>query len=265
VITQTLAGGLVSFTFDLKGRKALVTGGGGGIGLATVEMMARAGASVALNRLPDDAAALAQVDRLRAEGLAVIDAPGDVSSGEGASAMVEAALSALGGLDYLINNAATFATGEPIPMADLDAIGEDFWNTILSTNLVGPFRCTRAAAKALKASGGAVVNIASTAGLGLPGSSIAYGASKAGLINLTQNLARALAPEVRVNAVAPGHVITPWTDKWPKARRDYAANKSLLKKVSRPEDIAVVIVFLCAGAEMITGQTVPVEGGYLLG
>ena len=110
-----------------------------------------------------------------------------------------------------------------------------------------------------------MVNVASTAGLGLPGSSIAYGASKAGLINLTQNLARALAPDVRVNAVAPGHVITAWTDSWPQARRDYAVSKALLKKASRPEDIAEVIVFLCAGTSMITGQTVPVEGGYLLG
>jgi 3-oxoacyl-[acyl-carrier protein] reductase len=256
---------VVSFTADLRDRKALVTGGGGGIGLATVEMMARAGATVALNRLPNDDDALAHVERLRAEGLSVIDAPGDVSSGQGAQAMVDAALDALGGLDYLVNNAATFVTSEPIPMADLDAIDEAFWDAILSTNLVGPFRCARAAAKALKASNGAVVNVASTAGLGLTGSSIAYGASKAGLINLTQNLARALAPEVRVNAVAPGHVITPWTDRWPKARRDFAINKSLLKKASRPQDIAEVIVFLCAGAGMITGQTIPVEGGYLLG
>ena len=255
----------MSFTFDLTSKRALVTGGGGGIGLATVEMMARAGAAVALNRLPHDEAALAHVQRLTADGLTVIDAPGDVSDETGAKGMVDAAIAALGGLDYLINNAATFATAEPIPMSNLDAIDEAFWNAILSTNLVGPFRCARAAAHALKASGGAVVNVASTAGLGLPGSSIAYGASKAGLINLTQNLARALAPEVRVNAVAPGHVVTAWTDQWPTARREYAINKSLLKKVSRPDDIAAVIVFLCAGTTMITGQTVPVEGGYLLG
>ncbi len=255
----------MSFTFDLSGRKALVTGGGGGIGLATVELMARAGAVVALNRLPGDAAAAKLVERLAAEGLSVIDAPGDVSDGAGARDMVETAIAELGGLDYLVNNAATFVTSEPIPMADLEAIDEGFWSTILSTNLVGPFRCTRAAASSLRASRGAVVNVASTAGLGLPGSSIAYGASKAGLINLTQNLARALAPEARVNAVAPGHVVTPWTDKWPQARREYAVNKSLLKKVSRPRDIAEVITFLCAGSEMITGQTLPVEGGYLLG
>lgn len=255
----------MSLSYDLTGKRALVTGGGSGIGLTTVEMLARAGARVAVNRLPRDEGALAQIERLKAEGLAVIDAPGDVSNDAGAAVMVETAIAALGGLDYLINNAATFGTKEPIPLANLDAIDEAFWTNILSTNLVGPFRCARAAATALKASGGAVVNVASTAGLGLPGSSVAYGASKAGLINLTQNLARALAPEVRVNAVAPGHVITAWTDQWPAARREYAINKSLLKKASRPEDIATVILFLCAGTQMITGQTVPVEGGYLLG
>jgi len=255
----------VSVSFDLTGKRALVTGGGSGIGLATVEMMARSGATVAVNRLPTDDAALAQVNRLKAEGLAVIDAPGDVSDGDGAATMVDRAINALGGLDYLVNNAATFGTKEPIPMADLDAIDEAFWNTILSTNLVGPFRCARAASTALREARGAVVNVASTAGLGLPGSSIAYGASKAGLINLTQNLARALSPEARVNAVAPGHVITAYTDQWPKARREYAINKSLLKRASRPDDIAGVILFLCAGTQMITGQTMAVEGGYLLG
>jgi 3-oxoacyl-[acyl-carrier protein] reductase len=251
--------------FELAGRRALVTGGGSGIGLATVELLARSGAAVALNHLPGDEAAADQARRLSAEGLAVIAAPGDVSGQASVDAMVAGALEALGGLDYLINNAGTSGTREPIPMADLDAVDQAFWRSVLDTNLVGPFLCARAAAAALRAAGGAVVNVASTAGLGLPGSSIAYGASKAGLINLTQNLARALAPQARVNAVAPGHVITPWTDSWPQARRAYAIQKSLLKRASGPEDIAAVIVFLCAGTSMITGQTIAVEGGYLLG
>jgi 3-oxoacyl-[acyl-carrier protein] reductase len=255
----------VSIQFDLRGKRALVTGGGSGIGLATVELLAAAGADVALNHLPDDAAAMAEVRRLRAADLSVTSAPGNVSNAGSVVSMATGVLAALGGIDYLVNNAATFATKEPIPMANLDAIDEQFWQTVLSTNLVGPFRCTRAFAAALRESKGAVVNVASTAGLGLPGSSIAYGASKAGLINLTQNLARALAPQARVNAVAPGHVVTAWTDQWPQARRDYAAEKSLLKKVSQPRDIATVIAFLCAGTDMITGQTVAVEGGYLLG
>src|SRR5439155_8223280 len=120
----------------------------------------------------------------------------------------------LGRLDILINNAGTPGTDQPIALADFDAMTESFWDSLLSTNLVGPFRCTRAAANALKATGGAVVNTASVAGLNVVGSSMAYGASKAGLINLTRNFARSLAPEVRVNAVAPGLVDTPWIGAW---------------------------------------------------
>src|SRR5262249_59149628 len=121
----------------------------------------------------------------------------------------------LGRLDSLINSAGTPATTEPIEFTDLDAMTEDFWQTILMTNLIGPFRCAHAAASALKASRGAIVNTTSVAGLGVRGSSVAYGASKAGLVNLTKNLARALAPEVRVNAVAPGLVHSPSTTPRP--------------------------------------------------
>ena len=129
--------------------------------------------------------------------------------------MVRDAIEKLGRLDYLANNAGTSATVEPIPPHDFDRLNEEFWATILTTNLIGPFRCTRAAAPALQAAGGAVCNTASVAGINMPGSSMAYGASKAGLISLTKNLARALAPQARVNAVAPGFVDTEWTKRWP--------------------------------------------------
>ena len=189
---------------DLNGKTALVTGGASGIGYATVELFARRGAKVALNHLPDDARGAQAVARLRADGLDVIAAPGDVSKPGTAEAMVRDAIEKLRRLDYLANNAGTPATNEPIAPADLDRVTEEFWGKILSTNLLGPFRCTHAAADALRASQGAVCNTASVAGLNMPGSSMAYGASKAALISLTKNLARALAPQARVNAVAPG-------------------------------------------------------------
>jgi 3-oxoacyl-[acyl-carrier protein] reductase len=249
---------------DLSRKTALVTGAASGIGYATVEAFARRGVKVALNHLPDDARGGQAVERLRREGLDVIAAPGDVSKAGAAEAMVRAAIDKLGRLDYLANNAGTPATVEPIAPRDLDRLTEEFWTTILSTNLLGPFRCTHAAADALRASGGGVCNTASVAGLNMPGSSMAYGASKAALISLTKNLARALAPQARVNAVAPGHVDTEWTRAWPAERKAAAIERTLLRRHCTAADIAGAIVFLCADNSMITAQTLVVDGGYSL-
>ena len=122
------------------------------------------------------------------------------------------------------------------------------------------FRCSRAAAEHLKKTHGAIVNTASIAGLGVPGSSIAYGASKAGVINLTRNLAHALAPDVRVNAIAPGLVRTPWTDPWPDERKAQGISDSLLDRMVEPEEIAATMLFLACN-RAITGQTIAVDCG----
>jgi len=249
---------------DLSGKTALVTGGASGIGLATVEAFAQRGARVALNHLPQDARGPKTIAQLRAAGLDVIAAPGDVSKPGEAETMVREAIQKLGRLDYLANNAGTPATAEPIAPPDLDRLTEEFWTAILSTNLLGPFRCTHAAAEALRAAQGAVCNTASVAGLNMPGSSMAYGASKAALISLTKNLARALAPQARVNAVAPGHVDTEWTRTWPAERKAAAIERTLLRRHCTAQDIAGAIVFLCADNSMITAQTLVVDGGYSL-
>jgi len=249
---------------DLAGKAVLVTGGASGIGLAATEIFSRCGAAVALNYLPDDSRGAQQVERLKREGRTVVAAPGDVAKPGDAERMVKAAIDALGRLDFLVNNAGTPATPAPIPFSDLDALTEEFWGRILTTNLIGPFRCAHAAVPALKAAKGAICNTASIAGVQGSGSSIPYATSKAGLINLTRSLARTLAPEIRVNAVAPGFVDSPWNRDWPADRKAVSIERTPLKRACKPEDIAETIFFLCAGAAMITGQTVIVDGGLTL-
>ena len=125
-------------------------------------------------------------------------------------------------------------------------------------------RCTHAAVAALRQAKGAVCSTASIAGVQGSGSSIPYATSKAGVINLTRSLARTLAPDVRVNAVAPGFVESPWNKDWPPERKAQSIDKTPMKRACTPQDIAEVVFFLCAGAAMITGQTIIVDGGLTL-
>ncbi len=250
--------------YELQGRTALVTGAASGIGLAVVNRLAAAGARVALNHLPDDARGPVEVARLRADGWDVVSAPGDVSRAGEAEDMVARAIQELGGLSLLVNNAGTPGVSRVVPAPQLDGVTEDVWERVLQTNLLGLFRCAKAAGAALQAAGGAMVNTASIAGLDTTGSSMAYGASKAGVISLTKNLARALAPKVRVNGVAPGFVTSAWELKALASRMADTADCALLKKVCSPEDVAEVIVFLGVGASMVTGQTLVVDGGFTL-
>jgi 3-oxoacyl-[acyl-carrier protein] reductase len=249
-------------TYDLRGKAALVTGGASGIGLATATMLAKGGAAVAINHLPDDPRGQEAVQRLQGDtGAHIISAPGDVGDPADCARMVEAAVRDLGRLDYLVNNAGTPGTRTSIAPHEFERLTEDLWHDILEVNLLGVFRCTKAAAPALKAVCGAVVSIASIAGINSPGSSMAYGASKAGVISLTKNLARGLSPEVRVNAVAPGAVDSTWMIEWTNEQRSNSIENALLRRRCTPEDLAEVIVFLLAGAAMVTGQTVVVDGG----
>jgi 3-oxoacyl-[acyl-carrier protein] reductase len=249
-------------TYDLKGRAALVTGGASGIGLATAALLARSGCAVAVNFLPDDPRgpeSCAQLHNMT--GARIVPAPGNVADAADAAGMVARAVADLGRLDYLVNNAGTPGTRTAIPPADLDRLTEELWQTVLEVNLLGVFRCAKAAGPALRAARGAVVNIASIAGINTAGSSMAYGATKAGVISLTRNLARGLAPDVRVNAVAPGAVDSTWMIEWTEEQRRNSIEGALLKRRCTPEDLAEVIVFLLAGAAMVTGQTVVVDGG----
>jgi 3-oxoacyl-[acyl-carrier protein] reductase len=249
--------------YELKGCAALVTGGASGIGLGTATMLAKAGARVAINHLPDDPRGADAVAKLAAQGLAVIGAPGHVGRAGETETMVKAAVEKLGRLDLLFNNAGTPGVSKAVPIGEIDRVTDELWGAVIETNLMGVFRCAKAAAPALAAARGSIVNTASIAALRGTGSSMAYAATKAGIVNLTMSLARALAPAVRVNAIAPGAVLSPWIEWTPEQRRQHVEH-SLLKKISAPEDLGDAVLFLAFGNEMITGQTIVVDAGLSL-
>ena len=249
---------------EISGKGAIVTGSAVGVGRVTALELARRGANVVVNYSRSEQEAkqtAADVERLGVKALLV---RADVSQDREVRAMVERALDAFGSIHVLVNNAATTAF---VDFADLEGLTEEQWDRILAVNLKGPFFCSRAVAGQMKPAGeGAIVNIASLAGIRAVGSSIAYAASKAGLINLTVALARVLAPEVRVNCVAPGFIDTRWLRRGlgslfePVKQR--TADQTPLGRVSTPEEVAQVVLGLIEGADFVTGQTIVVDGGH---
>ncbi|MBT3361238.1 MAG: SDR family oxidoreductase [Rhodospirillales bacterium] len=245
---------------EITGKKVLVTGGASGIGLCCVRLIAGMGARVAIIHLPEDPLAKDTIGDLTRNGLDVLSCPADVGESSAEPAIAHA-IDRLGGLDCLINSAGVALAREPIPFSDLDALSDEFWQQMLSVNLLGAFRCARAAAPALRAAKGAIVNVSSASGEGKRGTSIPYSVSKGGLVTLTRCLAKALAPEVRVNAVAPGFIDTPMTaDRGTEYRAD-VARKCLLQRVGTAEEVAEAIVFLCFGGGFMTGEVLTIDGG----
>jgi 3-oxoacyl-[acyl-carrier protein] reductase len=247
----------MKISFNLQNHKVLVTGGASGIGLATVRAFLKAGATVAVNDLPGDRLD-ATIDELTTEGFNAIAAPADIGNAQAATDMVHSAVKTMQGLDYLINNAGTPATRTPIAADDFERQDESLWQTLLSVNLLGPYRCTKTAAPVLRQSRGAIVNTASVSAFGGGGSSSPYCATKAALVALTREWARALAPEVRVNAIAPGLVDSDWMCRFEDTEFDTTVP---LQRSGQPEEYAEHIVYLAAGASYMTGQTVIVDGG----
>jgi 3-oxoacyl-[acyl-carrier protein] reductase len=253
---------------ELSGKTVVITGGAGDIGAATALQFAAKGCSVVVNYSRSGARAEIVAAQCRAAGGQAIAVQGDVSSDADCRRLTESTVAEFGGIDILVNNAAITRF---VDFADLEGLTEDIWETLFRTNVFGTFFCTRAAVPALKRSGdGAIVNVASTAGLSATGSSIAYAASKAALVNMTVALARTLAPEIRVNAVAPGAVDTQWLSRGlgeagREALRETCRQNSPLGRITAAEDVADAIVWLAAGAANMTGEIITIDGGIHLG
>ncbi len=241
-------------------RVALVTGSATGIGRAVAWQFAERGFAVTVNysRSKDEAEVTA--DGVRSRGGEPLIVRADVSDETAVVAMVESTVATLGGLDVLVNNA---ATTHFIAHTDLAGLTDEVWDDILRVNLKGTFYGCRAAMPFLKARSGNIVNVASIAGISGSGSSIAYAASKGAVITLTKSLARAFAPEVRVNAVAPGPVETRWLADHPEMIES-AMLLTPLKRPASPDDVADVVLFLANQTSLMTGQILVVDGGRTL-
>ena len=245
----------------LENRIALVTGGGTGIGKATSLLLAREGCDVAVNysRSKDDADQT--VGEIEALGRKAIAIQADISDETAVQAMFASIDEKLGQLDILVNNA---ATTQFVPYTDLDGMTAEIWDTIFAVNVKGTFLCCREAIKRMKAKGkGSIVSVSSIAGMTGLGSSIAYATSKAAVINMTRGLAASCAPEVSVNAVAPGVVETRWVKGWEKFT-DPHREATPMKRHAQPEDVALAIYGLILNP-FTTGETIRVDGGRTLG
>jgi 3-oxoacyl-[acyl-carrier protein] reductase len=245
---------------ELKDAVALVTGGNGGLGQRICHALAREGAHIAVvyAQSRDQAEGVVQElissHRINAAAFAC-----DITDGAAVEKLVGDVARHFGHLDILVNDA---AYNKSIPFADLDDLTLEVWDKIIAVNLTGPMRLTKAVAPVMKAQGrGRIVNIASVAGLGPTGSSIAYAVSKAGLIHLTRCMAVAMAPETLVNCVAPGLLEgTRATANLRSEQIERSASSSLLKKAADKDDCADMVVAMCR-TETMTGQTVVIDSG----
>ncbi len=245
----------------LEGKRALVTGASHGIGRAVALRFAAEGARVALNYRSDRAAAEEAAASIVAGGGEAVAIGGDVSQPDEAAALVEAAVSAFGGVDVLVNNAGVTRDGLLLRME------EEAWDAVLDTNLKGAFLCSKAAARHMaRARWGRIVNMSSIVGLTGNAGQANYASAKAGLIGLTKTLARELASRgITVNAIAPGFIATRMVEDLSAETQSRVLERIPLGRFGTPEDVAAVCAFVASDdAAYVTGQTLGVDGGLVI-
>jgi 3-oxoacyl-[acyl-carrier protein] reductase len=246
----------------LKDKKAIVTGGGRGIGRAVALAFAREGADVVVNYQSNDVAAHEVVEKIQSLGRRAIPIKTDVSSYHEAKIMVDRAVQELGGVDILVNNA-----GVSKPSMFLD-MPEESWDRIINIHLKGTFNCSQIAARYMKEKKwGRIINVISTAGLFGTVGQINYASAKAGIIGFTKSASRELGKfSINVNALCPGVTLTEMTEK---IRTDEKFQKKFLERIqlgrfAEPEEIAPGFIFLASEeASYITGHVLNVDGGYI--
>jgi NAD(P)-dependent dehydrogenase (short-subunit alcohol dehydrogenase family) len=242
---------------NLKGKAALVTGSAKRVGKVIATALAKRGANIAVHYNTSAADAEATAKELRALGVEAMTVKAELSSESEVAAMIGAVAAKFGRLDVLVNNAAVFYR------TPIESVTEAQWDHTIDSNLKGAFLCSVHAGRRMLAQpeGGVIVSIADWAGLRPYNGYLPYCISKAGVITMTQGLARSLAPKVRVNAIGPGPILVP-TDL-PEEEAKEIMEKTPLKRHGSPEDIAGAVAFL-AESDFVTGVFLPVDGGRLV-
>lgn len=250
-----MSGATSSGSRDSDAPVALVTGGGAGLGLAISRALAREGFRLAVSYSSSEAQALAGAESLRDLGAEVSVHRANIAVGQEVDALMDDVFAAHGRLDVVVNNAGVTRF---IPFSDIRAADETVWDQIMDVNLKGTYLVSRAAAlRMLESGGGSIVNVASTAGVTPSGSSVPYAVSKAGVIHLTKALSVALAPKIRVNAVAPSLMLTRWWDGREEAAEKQVGSLRFGRAVD-VDDVAKTVAMLATN-ESISGQTVVVD------
>lgn len=242
----------------LQDRVAVVTGGGRGMGRAICLALSQEGARVAVNYSKSQAEAEAVVKTISDAGGEAIALRADVSVDADCQVLMERVIERYGRIDVLVNNA---GFTKYVPHRDLHLLTDELLLRVLAVNTLGPIYCSRAAIPhMLKNGGGSIINITSVAGITGGGSSIIYSASKGAVTTLTKSLARAFAPEIRVNAVAPAFVDTNFAD-WPEGTAEKVRNATHIGRLVDVQDVADTVLFLATDGSALTGQEIVLDGG----